>query len=84
MGTEGLMTNLRDERCIDVEYFNAADLEALKSALKPNTKMVWLESPTNPHLIVVDIKAIADICHKYNKDVSTQKSQFYEESTDKA
>jgi len=39
------------------------DLEAWKAAVRPNTKVFFLESPTNPTLEVLDIPAIADIAH---------------------
>ncbi len=39
------------------------DLENLKAALQPNTKMVWAESPSNPMLKIADIAAAADIAH---------------------
>ena len=41
-----------------------ADLEALAFAITPRTKLVWLESPTNPRLLVYDIAAIARIAHE--------------------
>ncbi|XP_059610360.1 putative cystathionine gamma-lyase 2 [Phlebotomus argentipes] len=68
-GTEGLMSSLGAQKRVDVEFFNAVDLEELKRLLKPSTRMVWLESPTNPHLVVVDIRAISDIAHNYNKNI---------------
>jgi cystathionine beta-lyase/cystathionine gamma-synthase len=36
-----------------------ADLDAVRAAIKPNTKMFWLETPTNPLLKLIDIRAIA-------------------------
>ncbi|XP_055689086.1 probable cystathionine gamma-synthase [Lutzomyia longipalpis] len=68
-GTEGSMTSLRQSRDIDVEFFDAGNPDSLRRALKPNTAMIWLESPTNPHLVVVDIKTLSDIAHKHNKKV---------------
>jgi cystathionine gamma-synthase len=40
------------------------DLQALKAAIRPNTKLVWIETPSNPLLKVLDIAAIADIAHQ--------------------
>src|SRR6185312_3537023 len=40
------------------------DLDAWRKAMRPNTKTLFLESPTNPTLEVVDIAAVADIAHK--------------------
>jgi len=48
--------------CI-VTRVDFADLAALRAALSPKTRLVWLESPTNPRLLVYDIKAICDIAH---------------------
>ena len=42
---------------------NGTDLEQWRKAVRPNTKTFFLESPTNPALEVLDIKAIADIAH---------------------
>src|SRR6266852_456756 len=42
---------------------DGTDLEQWRNAVRPNTKTFFLESPTNPALEVLDIKAIADIAH---------------------
>jgi cystathionine gamma-lyase len=44
---------------------------ALEAAIKPNTKMVWLETPTNPTLKIVDIQKLSAIAHKHNLIVVT-------------
>src|SRR5207253_2412651 len=43
---------------------NGTDLEQWRKAVRPNTKTFFLETPTNPALDVLDIKAIADIAHE--------------------
>jgi cystathionine beta-lyase/cystathionine gamma-synthase len=45
-------------------YVDASDPDAVEAALKPETKLAWLESPTNPLLKLADISAIAKICRK--------------------
>src|SRR5690606_8878097 len=40
-----------------------ADVDAVRAALRPTTRMMWCESPTNPLLGVADIAALADITH---------------------
>ena len=40
------------------------DPDALRAAMRPETKIVWAETPTNPLLTVVDIAAIAEIVHE--------------------
>ena len=48
-----------------IEYTPApiTDLDAVRAAMRPNTKLVWIETPTNPLLNVGDITAIAEIAH---------------------
>ncbi len=45
-------------------YVNLADPEALAAALTPETKMVWVETPTNPMLKLADLEAIASLCRE--------------------
>jgi cystathionine gamma-synthase len=49
---------------IEVAREDLRDLQALKAALRPNTKLVWIETPSNPLMKVLDIRAIADIAHQ--------------------
>lgn len=53
---------------VATSFVDLTDLADVSSHIRPNTKMVWLESPTNPLLRVFDIKAICDLVHKANKD----------------
>jgi cystathionine gamma-lyase len=46
---------------LEVQFVNLRDLDALKSAIKSNTKMIWTESPTNPLMNILDLAAIAAI-----------------------
>jgi cystathionine beta-lyase len=50
---------------IDIVYCDTTDPAAVAAALTPKTKLVWLESPSNPTLKVSDIAAIADITHQH-------------------
>uniref|UniRef100_A0A8C7YGM3 Cystathionine gamma-lyase n=1 Tax=Oryzias sinensis TaxID=183150 RepID=A0A8C7YGM3_9TELE len=54
---------------VDVSFADCTKPELLKAALKPNTKLVWIETPTNPTMKVVDIKACSDLVHEHNKDI---------------
>lgn len=45
-------------------YVDARDLDALKGALRPATRLIWVESPSNPLLKVVDIAAVSTIAHQ--------------------
>jgi cystathionine gamma-synthase len=42
------------------------DPEAFTAALRPNTKVVWVETPTNPMLTIVDIAAVAEVTHAHD------------------
>jgi cystathionine gamma-lyase len=47
---------------IESDFIDMSDLELVRSSIKENTKLVWLETPTNPLLKCFDIRAISDIC----------------------
>ncbi len=51
---------------IQFTYVNSADPEAVRAGLRPNTRWVWLETPTNPRLKLADLRAIAQIAHAAN------------------
>jgi cystathionine gamma-synthase len=46
---------------IEADFVDLTDLEAVQAALRPNTRMLWIETPTNPLLDIVDLAAIAEI-----------------------
>lgn len=50
---------------ITVTYVDMSDLTAVHRAITLKTKLIWLETPTNPTLKVADIRAIADIAERY-------------------
>lgn len=54
---------------VEVTFLDTSDLEAVKAALKPNTVMVYLETPANPNLKIADIAAVAEIAHTYNAEI---------------
>ncbi|HEY3310537.1 MAG TPA: cystathionine gamma-synthase [Anaerolineales bacterium] len=49
---------------LDFTYVDTADLAQVQAGLRPNTRLVWLETPTNPLMHVSDIAAIAEIVHR--------------------
>ena len=46
---------------VEISFVDAVDPANVSSALRPNTRLVWMETPTNPTLKLVDIRAVADI-----------------------
>ena len=55
---------LRPQFKLDFSYVDGRDPANFEKALKPNTKLFWVETPTNPLLKLVDIRAVAEIAHK--------------------
>lgn len=50
---------------LDFTFSDTTDPESVAEALTPSTRLVWLETPTNPMLRITDIKAVADIVHSH-------------------
>ncbi len=51
---------------VEFSYVETTDLAALRAGLRPTTRFVWLETPTNPRLKVADLRAIASLVHAHN------------------
>jgi cystathionine beta-lyase/cystathionine gamma-synthase len=50
---------------LDFTFADTTDPESVADALTPQTRLVWLETPTNPYLRVTDIRAVAEIVHAH-------------------
>ncbi len=48
---------------IDITFVDFTDIEAIKKAVKPNTKILYAETVSNPMITVVDIEAVAEVAH---------------------
>ena len=46
---------------LEVSYLDLADLGAIEAAIRPNTRLIWVETPTNPLLKLVDLESVAAI-----------------------
>ena len=62
-GTFRLIARIYGERGITWSAVDLSDPGALAGALRPETRQVWVETPTNPMLAVVDIAAVAETAH---------------------
>ena len=51
---------------VETTILDTSDLDAIKKAIKPNTKLIHIESPGNPTLKITDIEAVAKIAHEHN------------------
>ena len=63
-GTARLFNRILSNYGIEFEYVDTSDPLNVEAAIKPNTKMVFLETPTNPVMIVTDLKEISEIAHR--------------------
>jgi len=65
-GTFRLFDKVRSRSAgLKFSFLDLTNPENLKAAIRPETKMVWLESPTNPLLKLVDIQKITEIAHQH-------------------
>lgn len=64
-GTNRIFHRVFAQMGIEITLVDMTDLEATRAAFKPNTKLVWIETPTNPMLKVVDIAAVAKIARDH-------------------
>ncbi len=67
-GTPRLFNQIVVGYGIEFSYVDTADPAALRAALRPNTKLVHIETPTNPLMTLTDIRVVADICHEHGPD----------------
>src|SRR5213076_1384448 len=49
---------------LQATFIDLSDAKTLEPAIRPNTRMLWVETPTNPLLKVVDLSAVAEIAHR--------------------
>lgn len=62
-GTYRLFEQVFRKQGLDFDYVDLTDPEALGPALRPNTRMVWIETPTNPLMKLLDIERLAQLAH---------------------
>lgn len=62
--SRGLMENDLARFGVQSTYVNTSDLEMVRAAFRPNTRLVYIESPSNPAMQVTDIEAVAALAHE--------------------
>lgn len=60
----GVMESLFSKFDVEYSYINTTKLEEVKNAIKPNTKLIYLETPANPTIEITDIQAVCKIAHE--------------------
>ncbi|HTG86224.1 MAG TPA: cystathionine gamma-synthase [Pyrinomonadaceae bacterium] len=63
-GTARLFNRILTHYGITFDYVDSSDPLNVEAAIKPNTKMVFLETPTNPIMIITDLKEVSEISHR--------------------
>lgn len=69
-GTVRLFNQIVSHYGIAIEYVDTSDLKAVEAALRPNTKLIHIETPSNPRMVLSDIAAISRIAHARGVEVS--------------
>lgn len=69
-GTGRLFRQLFAKYQIEFEFVDMTKVESIKEFIKPNTKLIWAETPSNPLMKIIDIKALASLCHKEKRGIT--------------
>jgi cystathionine gamma-lyase/cystathionine beta-lyase/cystathionine gamma-lyase/homocysteine desulfhydrase len=62
-GTFRLFSRILSNYNIEFDFVDTSDVSNVEAAIKPNTRMVFVETPTNPVMIVTDLQAVSDVAH---------------------
>ncbi len=60
-----VLENIWVDYGIEATFVNTADVEAVKNAIRPNTKLLYIETPTNPTIELTDIRSVSEIAHRH-------------------
>ena len=69
-GTQRLFNQIIQHYGIEIEYVDTGDLAAVAAAIRPNTKLIHVETPTNPLMSLSDIAGVSAIAHAHGVEVS--------------
>lgn len=61
-----LFNNYMGKFAVEVTYVSPTDVDAWQPAIQPNTKLLFLETPSNPLTEIADVQALADVAHENN------------------
>ncbi|MCU1230733.1 MAG: Cys/Met metabolism PLP-dependent enzyme [Acidobacteria bacterium] len=62
-GSYRLFSKVLTRYGLEFDYVDTANIDAVRKAIRPNTKLVFLETPTNPMMTLTDIAACAEVAH---------------------
>jgi cystathionine gamma-lyase len=81
-GTGRLFSRVFEKFGLEFTYVDPSDPNRVEAAMRAETRLVWLESPTNPLLRIIDIRAVSEIAHRANAMVvvdNTFASPFFQQ-----
>lgn len=64
-GSFRLFTKIFEEFGLEFDFVDMGDLSNVEEAIKPNTKLIWSETPTNPMMNIIDLKALSAIAKRH-------------------
>ncbi|NLZ90934.1 MAG: aminotransferase class V-fold PLP-dependent enzyme, partial [Clostridiales bacterium] len=67
--THAFLSHLIKRYGVETTFVDATDVNNIEAAMKPNTKLVYVESPANPNMALVDLAAAAEIAHRHGAKV---------------
>ncbi len=62
-GTKAVLRDLGAGWGLEATFVDMTDLDAIRAALRPNTRLIWTETPSNPLLRITDLAAVAELAH---------------------
>jgi len=65
-GTYRLFQNVMHDLGLEFTFLRMNKRQAIEQAIKPNTRMIWIETPSNPLLNITDVKMVVDVAGKHN------------------
>lgn len=68
-GTYRLFSRVLEKYGLQFTYVDTTDITQVEEAIRPETRLIWIETPTNPLLKIVDIRGVADVARRYNVSV---------------
>lgn len=84
-GTYRLFSRILSNYGIEFDLADSSDISQLEKAFRPNTKMVFVETPTNPVMTVTDLQAVSDLAHAHGAKVvcdNTFMSPYFQKPID--
>ncbi|MGC9292797.1 MAG: trans-sulfuration enzyme family protein [Acidobacteriaceae bacterium] len=69
-GTTRLFNQVLARYGLQFTYVDTTDPENVARAIRPSTKLVHIETPTNPMMALTDIRAVAEVCHRHGVELS--------------